>query len=129
MYKYLLAVLGFTQIILSLIEIISPLRAFLMWKIWVSNRLFPLHGLALIFIGLPLTVYKGYLSSIIFCIGMFVVFTGPFILVYPEKIRGIFDESGKSFKEREIKIMIFLDAFFRFSSGVIFLISCWKTFN
>ena len=61
MYKYFLIMIGTTQIIMALIEFIFPLRSFLMWRIWVLNRFFPVHGLALIFIGLPLTVYKGYL--------------------------------------------------------------------
>jgi len=128
MYKYFLIIAGSAQIIIASIEFFSPLRAFLMWKEWVSSRYFPVHGLALIFIGLPLTVFKGYLSSIIFFIGLIVVFTGPFILIYPEKIRSVFSNSEDMIKDKDIKMMIYLDAFFRLSTGVIFLISCWKTF-
>jgi len=128
MYKYFLIIIGSTQIIMALIEFSSPLRAFLMWRNWVSNRFFPVHGLALIFIGLPLTLFKGYLSSLIFCIGLVIVFTGPFILIYPEKIQKVFIDSGEIFKDKDIKIMIYLDAVFRISTGIIFMISCWKTF-
>lgn len=128
MYKYLLMIMGITQIIMALTEIFFPLRTFSMWEKWVLNRLFPVHGLGLIFIGLPLTIYKGYLSSIIFYIGLLVVFSGPFILIYPEKIRKVFSNSDDIFKKKDIKIMIYLDAFFRLSVGIIFWISCWKTF-
>jgi hypothetical protein len=99
-----------------------------MWKNWVSMRIFPLHGLALIMIGLPLTTYKGYLSSLIFFIGLIIVLTGPFILIYPEKIRNVFSSSGNLFQEKDIKIMIYMDAFFRLGAGSVFLISAWKTF-
>lgn len=128
MFKYFLIVIGTTQIIMALIEFVFPLRAFSMWSNWVSNRLFPLHGLALIFIGMPLTVYKGYLSPVIFYIGLLVVFTGPFILIYPEKIRKVFSNSDDIFKDKDIKIMIYVDALFRLSVGIVFWTSCWKTF-
>lgn len=75
-----------------------------------------------------MTIYKGFLSSIIFFIGLFVVFTGPFILIYPEKIQDAFSNSDTRFKEKDIKIMIYIDALFRLSAGSIFLLSCWKTF-
>lgn len=127
-YKYLLMVLGTTQIIISLMEVFSPLKAFNMWRLWVSNSLFPIHGFGLIIVGIPLAVYKGFLSSIIFYIGLFVVFTGPFILIYPEKIRKVFSDSENIFKEKDIKVMIYIDAFIRMSAGAVFLTSCWKTF-
>ena len=129
MFKYFLIIIGSTQIVLALIESVSPLRAFSMWEKWVSNRFFPIHGLALIFIGMPLTIYKGYLSSLIFYIGLLVVFSGPFILIYPEKIRKVFSNSENIFKNKDIKSMIYLDAFFRLSVGIIFWVSCLKTFK
>lgn len=128
MFKYFLIVIGSTQVITALAEAIAPVRAFLMWKKWVSGRFFPVHGVMLIITGLPLTIYKGYLSSIIFYIGLLIVFMGPFVLIYPEKIQKVFDDSENVFKQKDIKIMIYFDAFFRFASGTIFLLSCWKTF-
>ncbi len=128
MFKYFLIVIGSAQVVLALIEIFSPPRSFQMWKKWVSVRFFPVHGFVLILTGFPLTFYKGYLSSIIFYIGLLIVFMGPFILIYPEKIRKVFDDSENVFNEKDIKLMIYFDAFFRFSTGIIFLISCWKTF-
>jgi len=128
MYKYFLILLGTTQSIIAVAEFISPLRSFLIWRMWILNRFFPIHGVALIFIGLPLTLYNGYLSGVIFFIGLVVVFTGPFILIYPEKIRKALNNSGDTFKDNEIKIIIFLDAFLRICTGFIFMISSWKTF-
>lgn len=128
MYKYLLIIIGSTQLVMALLGFFFPLRTFNMWRLWILNRFFPLHGFALICIGFPLTVYRGYLSSIIFYIGLFIVLTGPFVIIYPEKIRRAFDNSNDFFKERDIRIMIYLDALFRSGAGLIFLISCWKTF-
>ncbi len=99
-----------------------------MWRVWVANRFFPFHGVALIFIGLPLTIYKGYLSKVIFIIGLFIVLMGPFVLIYPEKIRGVFSESESALSDRERRAMIYVDALVRFSAGAVFFISCWKTF-
>lgn len=128
MYKVLLVVLGSTQILTASAELLFPLKSFYAWSRWVSFRFFPLHGAALVMIGFPLTIYKGYLSSVIFWIGMLIVLTGPFILVYPEKVRNVFNESNEAFSERERRIMIYMDAVFRGAAGVIFLVSCWKTF-
>lgn len=128
MFKYFLITIGSTQVMIAMLEALSPLRAFLMWRKWVSDRFFPIHGLVLIVVGLPLTFYKGYMSSLIFYIGLVIVFTGPFIILYPEKIQKVFNNSEIVFTDKDIRVMIYLDAFFRFSVGVIFLTSCWKTF-
>jgi hypothetical protein len=62
-----------------------PYKSFLTWKEWISCRFFRFHGAALIVIGFPLTIYNGYLSSVIFLIGLVVVFTGPVILIYRKR--------------------------------------------
>ena len=127
-YKYLLVIFGSVQAIMALLGFCFPYRMFLMWKKWVLNRFFRLHGIILIFTGLPLTVYNGYLSRIIFIIGLVVVFSGPFILIYPEKFISLFENSDELFSKNDIKVMIFLDAFLRSGASVVFFISCWKTF-
>jgi hypothetical protein len=127
-YKYFLIIIGMTQSLLAIIGFFFPYRTFMVWKKWAMSRFFPMHGVTLILVGLPLTVYKGYMSSIIFVIGLFIVFTGPFILIYPEKVKSIFEKSDEVFSSTEIKAMIFLDAFLRSGAAVIFFISCWKTF-
>jgi hypothetical protein len=95
-YKYLLLILGSTQIILAIIELLFPQRIFLIWKKFTLSRFYPLYGIILILIGLPLTAYKGYLSLVIFFIALFIVFSGAFILFYPEKIKKSFNDSEKS---------------------------------
>lgn len=127
-YKYFLILIGSIQAIMAFAGFFFPLRIFLMWKKWVQNRFFPLHGIALIFVGLPLTVYNGYLARVIFIIGLIVVFTGPFILIYPEKFIKIFENSDELFNDRDIKAIIFLDAALRSAASGIFFISCWKSF-
>lgn len=127
-YKYFLILLGSVQAIIALAGFVFPHRTFLMWKSWVINRFFPLHGIVLISVGLPLTAYNGYLFHIIFVIGLVVVFTGPFILIYPEKIVKIFKDSDELFNEKNIKMMIFIDAILRSAVSIVFFISCWKTF-
>ena len=127
-YKYFLIMLGFIQAVIALAGFVFPQRIFLMWKSWVLNRFFPLHGIILISVGLPLTAYNGYMSRIIFIIGLAVVFTGPFLLIYPEKFVRVFNDSDELFNEKDIKIMIFIDAALRSSASAVFFISCWKTF-
>jgi len=127
-YKYFLIIIGSIQIVIAFLGFFFPYRTFIMWKKWVLNRYFPLHGMVLIIAGLPLTVYNGYLSRIIFIIGLIVVFSGPFILIYPEKLVGLFKKSDELFTNNDIKIMIYLDALLRSGASVIFFISCWKTF-
>ena len=127
-YKYLLVIIGSIQAIMALLGFFFPHRIFLMWKKWVLNRFFPLHGIVLIFTGLPLTVYNGYLSGIIFIIGLVVVFSGPFILIYPEKLVKLFENSNELFSTKDIKVMIYVDAALRSGASMVFFISCWKTF-
>jgi hypothetical protein len=86
-YKYLLLILGSIQIISAITELLFPQRIFLIWEKFIQNRFYPIYGIILILIGLPLTAYKGYLSMIILFIAIFIVFSGTFILFYPDKVR------------------------------------------
>ena len=127
-YKYLLLILGSIQIILAIIELLFPQRIFLIWKKYILSRFFPLYGIILILIGLPLTAYKGYLSLVILFIALFIVFSGAFILFYPEKIRRSFDESEKILDNKTIKLLIYFEAILRLCAGAVFLIACRETF-
>ena len=127
-YKYLLLILGSFQIILAIIELLFPQRIFLICKKYILSRFFPLYGIILILIGLPLTAYKGYLSLVILFIALFIVFSGAFILFYPEKIRRSFDESEKILNNKTIKLLISFEAILRLCAGVVFLIACRETF-
>ena len=127
MINYFILFFGIIQLIVALVEILLPYKSFLTWKTWISCRFFPFHGAALIFIGFPLTIYNGYLSSVIFFIGLVVVFTGPVILIYPEKIREAFSFSSETFQEGSLKKIVRFDAVMRFAVGIILLISFYKS--
>lgn len=127
MIKYFILFLGVIQLVISFVEIFLPYKSFLTWKAWISCRFFPVHGAALIVIGFPLTIYNGYLSSLVFFIGLVVVFTGPIILIYPEKIREAFSFSSETFEEGRLKNIVRFDAVMRFAAGIILLISFYKS--
>jgi len=127
MINYFILFFGIIQLIIAFVEITMPYRSFLSWKTWISCRFFPFHGAALIVIGFPLTIYNGYLSSIIFLIGLVVVFTGPVILIYPEKIREAFSFSSETFEEGSLKKIVRFDAIMRMAAGIILVISFYKS--
>ena len=127
-YKYLLLILGAFQVILAIIELLFPQRMFLIWKKFILSKFYPVYGIILILIGLPLTAYNGYLSLVILFIALFIVFSGAFILFYPEKIRKLFNESEELFTNKTIRLLIYCEALFRLCIGVIFLIACQNTF-
>ena len=118
---------GIVQFCIFIAEILFPHRSFNIWNTWISNRFFPLHGALLIFAGFPLIAYKGYLSSIIFYIGLVVVLSGPFVLIYPEKIREAFSYSSETFKENSLKKIVRFDAVMRLVTAAILCISYYKS--
>jgi len=124
--KYIFA-LGAGLIILGGIEFILPVRAFQFWKKWSAHRLFFLHGILLIAVGFPLTVYKGAYSTVIFIIGLFFVLSGPFILLYPEKIGSTFQTASDEMGGEIEKKLIYFEAFFRVAAGVLLMASYFST--
>lgn len=127
MINYFILFFGIIQLIIAFVEILLPYKSFLTWKAWISCRFFPFHGAALIVMGFPLTIYNGYLSSLIFIIGLVVVFTGPVILIYPEKIREAFSFSSDTFQEGSLKKIVRFDAVMRLAAGIILVISFYKS--
>jgi uncharacterized protein YjeT (DUF2065 family) len=111
--------LGIFLVFLGSVEMAIPLRAFGLWKSWAFKRYFFLHGSLLIAAGFPLTIYKGPLSTIIFIIGIFAVLTGPFILIYPEKIRHMFQAMSEEMKDGDIKKMIYIEGSLRIAAGAV----------
>lgn len=128
LFKYFIFLLATIQIIIGLTEMIVPVRSYRLWERWVQNRYFFVHGFFLITAGFPLTIYKGYFSGILFAIGLIIVLTGPFVLIYPEKIREIFAEAEKDFNEKSIKKLIFFDASMRLIFSFILFASFYNTF-
>jgi len=127
MINYFILFFGIIQLTIAFVEFIMPYKTFITWKIWISCRFFPLHGAALIVVGFPLIIYSGYLSSVIFLIGLVVVFTGPVILIYPEKIREAFSYSSETFQEGSLKKIVRFDAVVRMAAGIILVISFFKS--
>jgi len=100
-----------------------PRQAFHLWKKWAGSRFFFLHGLLLICVGFPLTMYQGRFEGIIFFIGIFIVFSGPFILLFPERFRSTFETAEEDLGEGGAKKIIYFEAFIRIAAGGICLAS------
>lgn len=116
-------ILGVILIIIGTTELVYPMKAFDVWKNWVNKKFFFLHGIILIAGGLPLTVYNGTFSVIIFIIGLLAVLTGPVILIYPEKIRDTFESVSNEWSSKGIEKIIFSEALLRICAGLIFITS------
>ncbi len=112
---------GSVLIIMAIFEISMPERAFSYYSRYVSFRFFPLHGILLIILGFPMIIYRGHLSTVIFIIGVITVLTGPFIIIYPEKIRNLFQNITEEMTAREIKRFIYADAMLRLILGTLFI--------
>jgi hypothetical protein len=128
LFKYFIFLLASVQFLTGLTELIAPVMSYGFWKRWVRNRYFYIHGLFLIAAGFPLTIYKGYFSGILFVIGLIIVLTGPFILIYPEKIKEVFYEAERDMNPDSIKKLIYFDSAMRISFAVILYISFYRTF-
>ncbi|MBN2158142.1 MAG: hypothetical protein JW807_02010 [Spirochaetes bacterium] len=115
---YILSI-GILLVFVGSVEAGLPLRAFAFWKAWVSQKAFFLHGIALIAGGFPLTLYNGPISPFIFIIGLFAVLTGPFVLLYPDKIRAMFQSVAGEMKDDGIKKIVRVEAFLRIAAGTV----------
>lgn len=129
MFELYLILFGFFQIITGFSELIMPLKLFKFWRMWVLAKYFPLHGIVLITAGFPLLVFRGSFQGIIFWIGIFMVLTGPFLLIYPEKIREVFQTAENDFTPRDLRIMIYVDSVIRLTAGIIVSAACYSTFR
>ena len=128
LFKYFILVLACVQSVTGAVELAAPVKAYRYWRGWINNRFFPVHGIILMAGGFPLTIYSGYLSGILFFIGLFIVLTGPFILLYPEKIRKAFDEAEIDLTEGGIRKLIYFDSVMRIGFAVILFLSYHRTF-
>lgn len=129
MLELYMVLFGLFQVFAGFSEFIAPVRVFKFWKMWVLSKYFPAHGAFLIAGGFPLLLFKGNLSGIIFWIGVFMVLTGPFLLIYPEKIRDVFKTAENDFTPRDLRLIVHVDAFIRLAAGIIVIIACYKAFR
>jgi len=120
--SYYVLFLGIALIVLCIIQLLIPKRVYTLWKKWISHRFFRIHGAVIILGGLPLTVFRdGIAGKIMFCIGIFVVFMGPFILFFPNKMRDLYIRTESDLEEGDKKGIIYFDAITRGISGAIFV--------
>jgi uncharacterized membrane protein len=114
--------LGIFLIIFGVVECFIPKKIFSAWKWWINHRLFPLYGLLLMIGGLPLTFFRdGISGKIMMGIGIFVVFTGPFIILFPKRMSELYSTTEEDLEEGEQNGLIYFDALTRIVSGALFL--------
>jgi hypothetical protein len=114
--------LGIALIVFGATECVIPKKIFAMWKWWICHKLFPLHGISLMIGGLPLTFFReGISGKIMMGIGAFVIFSGPFILLFPKRMQELFTSTEDEFDESDVNSLVYFDAFTRIVSGSIFL--------
>ena len=106
---------------IGLFELLMPGKAFLAWKKWSGNKFFFLHGLILITAGFPMTFYKGVFSTAIFIIGLTIVLTGPFVLLYPEKIRDMFRVMSVEMPEQRVQRIVLFEGVIRIIVGALLI--------
>jgi hypothetical protein len=114
--------LGILLVIFGVVECIIPKKMFSAWKWWINHRLFPLYGLFIIIGGLPLTFFRdGISGKIMLGIGVIVVFTGPFIVLFPKRMSELFSSTEDELEEGDLKGLVYFDAFTRIASGSLFI--------
>jgi uncharacterized protein YjeT (DUF2065 family) len=112
---------GIIITIMGIMEILKPVLAFSLWKRWARHRLFFLHGILLMVGGFPLTIYSGKFSGVIFGIGIMLVLTGPFVLLYPGKFARTFQTASEEMDREGEKKIIYIEAVFRILVGMLFI--------
>jgi uncharacterized membrane protein HdeD (DUF308 family) len=117
-------ILGTGLVAAGVAEMINPRKLYGCWNRWINHRLFFFHGIFLIILGFPLIFYKGYLSLVVFLFGCFALFTGPFIIIYPEKLRKFYSSLVSGMEGENIEKLVSYDGALRISAGT-FLIYCY----
>jgi len=125
--SYYILSLGIALIILCIVQILIPERIYSIWTKWISHRFFRIHGAIIIIGGLPLTLFReGIAGKLMFCIGIFVVFMGPFILLFPNRLRDLYIRTEAEIEEEDKKGIIYFDAITRGVSGSIFIYAIFR---
>ncbi len=114
-------ILGLYLVVVGLLEIIFPKIVLSFWIKLLSSKIYPLYGIIVILAGFPLTQVPSSnpLSTPLFIIGLIVVFSGPFILIYPEKVRNLFFHGLDELGQRGSLFAIILDAIARIVVGIL----------
>ena len=118
MLERYIVLVGVVLFFIGIAELVWPEQAFVLWRKWVRKKGFFLHGAILIAGGFPLTIYDGRFSPLIFIAGLIAVLTGPFILIYPDKIRDAFESIDKETGSGSTKKIMVTEALIRITVGV-----------
>ncbi|MCX7679067.1 MAG: hypothetical protein N2316_07585 [Spirochaetes bacterium] len=121
-------VLGILFTAMGITEIALRQQSYKFWMRWFSHKLFFLHGVALVLLGFPLTFYNGKWSTFVFIVGLFMVITGPFIIIYPKKIRESFDEISAEMGEGAVQQLVLFDSAMRLVIGMVFVYCALTTY-
>jgi len=114
-------ILGLVFVISGIVEISMPTRAFDLWKRYVRSKWFFIHGAILMAGGIPLIMYQGSFSTPILIIAMVGIFTGPFILLYPDKVRAMYDSIAEEHGPHGVRNFVYFDAAMRTMIGILFI--------
>lgn len=127
-YKYFILSLASIQGAVGLAELIAPAWMYRCWKKLISSRFFFIHGFLLIVVGFPLTLYKGEFSGLLFYIGIFIVLAGPFVIIYPDKLKNAFYEAEIEIKPESLIKFIYFESFMRIGFSLILFFSYYNTY-
>ncbi|HNU92318.1 MAG TPA: hypothetical protein PKO25_10650 [Spirochaetota bacterium] len=117
-------IFGGLLVLMGCIEAIVPAKSLALWRRWISHRLFFLHGAMLIVAGLPLTCAGGSsVGCIVFWLGVVMVFTGPFILLYADRVRSLFLSTVDELRPASARRLILIDAALRATLGLFMVFS------
>ena len=121
MLMYYILIFGCVAFSIGLLEIIIPKVMMSLWIRWTSSKLYFIHGIILIIAGFPLTQIPSSnpLSIPLFIIGLIIVFTGPFILIYPEKVKKLFLEGLDELGHEGSRLALIIDALFQIIVGIV----------
>ena len=121
MLMIFILIVGIYVITIGLLELVMPARMLQLWIKISSSRLYFLYGIVLILVGFPLTQVppSNPLSTPLFVIGLIVVFSGPFILIYPEKIKNIFFQGLEELGQTGSRFALIIDAIARIVTGIL----------
>ena len=124
MVRIYLSIVGIVLIFMGVLEIAQPQRMLEAWKGWINHRLFFLHGVGLVILGFPFICYNGSPSrKIIFIIGIVIVFAGPIIILYADKVKAIFMRAIDEMSVAALRRIIYTDAALRLIVGAFLLFS------
>ncbi len=130
MLNIYIMVFGAFLLFMGGIEVLAPLRVLSLWQRWIGHRLFFLHGAVLIATGLPLTCAGGSTTGrIIFYLGLLLVFAGPFILVYADRVRALFLGATSDLDSSAARRLILFDAVLRIVAGLLMVYSSASSFG